>query len=162
MQGWDRATIRHGANVGIEYGRWTLRFGMNLFGAWPMQFRRGDSGASLFSSGARLGVSRPFSPTRHLRLVPGLGFSIELTRIRPELSGPGAQPEPTYFALDPTVRAILGIERTLGRWSLRGILGVDCAVRPVHYVVTRPTTTETVATPWRVRPLVAIVLAAPL
>jgi len=162
LQVWDGKTIRHEVDLGLDHERGTLRFEVDLFGTWPLQFHGGDSGASLFSSGARLGVSRPFSPTRRLRLVPGLGFSVELTRIHPELSGPGAQPESTYYAFDPTARAALGIEHTLGRWWLRGIFGADFLVRTVHYVITRPTATETVATPWRMRPFVGIVLAPPL
>jgi hypothetical protein len=162
LQVWDGKTIRHEMDLRFDHERGTLRFEIGLFGTWPIEFHSGDSGASLFSSGARLSVSRPFSPTRRLRVVPGLGFAVELTRIHPELAGLGAQPEPTYFAVDPTVRAVLGIEHMLGRWWLRGVLGADLLVRPVHYVITRPTATETVATPWRVRPFVGIVLSPPL
>jgi hypothetical protein len=162
LQGWDGATMRHAAAFGIEYERWRLRFGVDLFGTWPIQFHSGESGAELFSNGVRLGVSRPFALTRQLRLVPGLGFALELTHIRPELSGPGAQPASAYFALDPTVRAVLGIERSVGRWSLRAIAGVDFETRPVHYVVTRQAATEVVRTPWRERPFAAIILAAQL
>jgi len=162
LQVWDGKTIRHELDLGFDHERGTLRFDMSLFGTWPIEFHSGDAGASLFSSGARLSVSRPFSPTRRLRVVPGLGFAVELTRIHPELAGLGAQPDSAYFAFDPTVRAVLGVEHTLGRWWLRGVLGADLLVRPVHYVITRPTATETVATPWRVRPFVGIVLAPPL
>jgi hypothetical protein len=162
LQAWDGKTVRHEVALGLDHERGTLRFEVDVFGTWPIEFHSGDSGASLFSSGVRLGVSRPFAPTSHLRLVPGLGFAVELTRIHPELAGLGAQPDSAYFAFDPTVRAILGVEHTLGRWSLRGICGVDFLVRPVHYVVTRPTAAETVATPWRLRPFVGIVLAPPL
>lgn len=161
LQGWNRATIRHEADLGIVHERWTLRLGMNLFATWPIQIHSGESGASLFSSGARLGVSRPLSPTSRLRLVPGLGFAVEVTRIRPELSAANAQPASTYFALDPTMRADLDIERSWGRWSLRGIVGADFAIRPVQYVITRQTATETVATPWRVRPFAGIAVATP-
>jgi hypothetical protein len=162
LQVWDGKTIRHALALGLAHERGTLRFELGLFGTWPIEFHNGDSGASLFSSGARLDVSRSFSPTKHLRLLPGLGFAVELTRIHAELVGPGAEPEPTYFAVDPTARAALGIEHTLGRWSLRGILGVDSLLRSVHYVITRPTATDTVATPWRLRPFVGIVLSPPL
>jgi hypothetical protein len=162
LEVWDGATVRHALDLGLDHERGTLRFEIGLFGTWPIEFHSGDSGASLFSSGVRLGVSRPFAPTSHLRLVPGLGFAVELTRVHPELAALDAQPEPTYFAVDPTVRAVLGVEQTLGRWSLRGICGADILARPVHYVVTRPTATETVATPWRLRPFVGIVLSPPL
>jgi hypothetical protein len=159
MQAWDRATIRHEAAVGVEYERWTLRFAMSLFSTWPIQFHSGESGAELFSNGIRLQVSRPVLLPWQLRLVPGLGFAIELTRISPELS-PGAQPASPYFAVDPTARAVVGIERSLGRWSLRGILGLDWAVRPVRYVVTDQSETEVVRTPWQVRPFGAVVVTA--
>jgi hypothetical protein len=57
----------------------------------------------------------------------------------------------------------VGIERSWGRWSLRGILGVDFTLRPVnYYVVTSPAETEVVRTPWRERPFAAIILAARL
>jgi hypothetical protein len=161
LQGWDRTTLRHELDLGIDYERRSLRFGMNLFGTLPIQFHSGDSGASLFSGGTRLTVSRPFAPTRELRLVPGLGFAVELTRIRSELSAPYAQPASSYFALDPTVRAALGIERSWGRWSLRALCGADFAIRSVQYVITREAATETVATPWRVRPFVSFAVAAP-
>jgi hypothetical protein len=162
LQGWDGATLRHQAALGIEYERWALRFGVDLFATWPIQFHNGESGAELFSNGVRLSVARPLALWRQWRLVPGLGFALELCRIRPELSRPDAQPAPAFFALDPTIRAVLGIERSLGRWSLRGILGGDFVARPVQYVVTRQAATEPVRTPWRARPFVAIVLAAPL
>ena len=97
-----------------------------------------------------------------LRFVPGLGLAIELTRVRPELSSPDAQPASAYFAFDPTIRAVLGIERSWGRWSLRMIFGVDFALRPVDYVVTSQDKTNVVRTPWRERPFGAIVLAAGL
>ena len=162
LQGWNRVTIRHEADLGISCQCSTLRLGMSLFATWPIQFHSGDSGASLFSSGGRLDVSRPFSPTRNLRVVPGLGFAVEATRVRPDLNAPNAQPASPYFALDPTVRADLGMEHSWGRWSLRGIFGADFAVRPVQYVITRQTETATVATPWRVRPFVSIAVAVPL
>jgi hypothetical protein len=162
LQVWDGKTIRHQVDLGLDHERGALRFEMGLFGAWPIEFHSGDFGASLFSSGVRVGVSRPFAPTTRLRLVPGLGFALELTRIHPKLAGLGAQPDSAYFAIDPTVRAVLGVEHTLGRWSLRGICGVDFLVRPVHYVITRPTATETVATPWRLRPFVGIAFVPPL
>jgi hypothetical protein len=162
LQAWNGATLRHEVDPGIAYQRRTLRLGMNLFATWPIQFHSGDSGASLFSGGGRVEVSRPFSPSKNLRLVPGLGFAVEVTRIRPELSAANAQPAATNFALDPAVRGDLGIERSWGRWSLRGIFGIDVAVRPVQYVITRQSATETVATPWRVRPFVSIAVAAPL
>jgi hypothetical protein len=160
LQGWDGVTLRHEAVLGIGYERWKLRFGVELFSTWPIQFHGAGSGAEVFSNGARLSVSRPLALPHQLRLVPGLGFAMELTRVRPELSGPDAQPASPYFALDPTIRAVLGIERSLGRWSLRGILGVDFQPRPVRYVVTRQAATEVVRTPWRERPFAAIVLAA--
>jgi hypothetical protein len=160
LQGWDGATVRHEAALGIEYERWRLRFGVDLFGTWPIQFHSGESGAELFSGGVRLVVSRPLALSHQLRLVPGLGFAIELTRIRPELSSPDAQPASAYFALDPALRAVLGIERSFGRWSVRGILGVDLEPRPVDYVIIRPAATEVVRTPWRERPFAAIVVAA--
>ena len=162
LQVWDGKTIRHEVALGLDHERATLRFEVDLFGTWPLQFQSANSGASLFSSGVRLGVARPFAPTRHLHLVPGLGFAVELTRIHPELSGLGARPESTYYAFDPTARAALGIEHTLGRWWLRGIFGADFLVRPVHYVIARPTATETVATPWRLRPFVGIAFVPPL
>ena len=160
LQGWDGVTLRHEAVLGIGYERWKLRFGVELFSTWPIQFHGAESGAEVFSNGARLSVSRPMALPRQLRLVPGLGLAMELTRVSPELSGPDAQPASPYVALDPTIRAVLGIERSLGRWSLRGILGVDFQTRPVHYVVTRQAATEVVRTPWRERPFAAIVLAA--
>jgi hypothetical protein len=160
LQGWDGATVRHEAALGIEYERWRLRFGVDLFGTWPIQFHSGESGAELFSGGVRLVVSRPLALSHQLRLVPGLGFAIELTRIRPELSSPDAQPASAYFAVDPTIRAALGIERSFGRWSVRGILGVDLEPRPVDYVIIRQAATEVVRTPWRERPFAAIVVAA--
>jgi hypothetical protein len=84
---------------------------------------------------------------------------MELTHIHPELSSPAASPAAASFAFDPTIRAFIGIERSWGRWSLRGILGLDFVARPVHYVVTRDADTEVVRTPWQDRPFVAVVLA---
>jgi hypothetical protein len=162
LQVWDGATVRHEAALGIEYERWRLRFGVDIYGTWPIQFQNGELGAELFSSGVRLGVSRPLALPRQLRFVPGLGFAMELTHIRPELSGQDAQPASAYFAFDPTIRAALGIERSFGRWSVRGALGMDFAIRPVNYVVTSRAQTEVVRTPWRERPFVAIILAARL
>ena len=160
LQGWDGATMRHEAALGIEYERWRLRFGVDLYSTWPIQFHNGDLGAELFSNGVRLVVSRPVALPRQLRFVPGLGLALELTRVRPELSREGAQPASAYFAFDPTIRAVLGIERSWGRWSARMIFGVDFAVRPVDYVVTGQA--GAVRTPWRERPFAAIVLAAQL
>ncbi len=162
LQGWDGATVRNEVALGIEYERWRLRFGVDLYGTWPIQFHNGDLGAELFSNGVRLGVSRPLALPWQLRFVPGLGLAIELTRVRPELSSPDAQPASAYFAFDPTIRAVLGIERSWGRWSLRMIFGVDFALRPVDYVVTSQDKTNVVRTPWRERPFGAIVLAAGL
>jgi hypothetical protein len=162
LQGWDGTTVRHQAALGIEYERWRLRLGVDLFGTWPIQFHSGELGAELFSNGVRLGVSRPLELSHQLRLVPGIGLAIELSRIRPELSSPDAQTVSPYFAIDPTMRAVLGIERSLSRWSLRGILGVDVETRPVQYVITRQAATEVVRTPWRERPFAAIVLGARL
>jgi hypothetical protein len=158
LQGWDGATMRHEAALGIEYERWGLRFGVDLFSTWPIQFHSGESGAELFSNGVRLDVSRPLALPHRLRLVPGLGFAIELTRVSPELGSPDARPASAYFALDPAIRAVLGIERSWGRWSLRGSLGVDFVTRPVRYVVTYQL--DPVRTPWRARPFAAIVVAA--
>jgi hypothetical protein len=160
LQAWDGATMRHEAALGIDYERWKLRFGMDLYSTWPIHFGNGESGAELFSNGIRLGVSRPLALPRRLRFVPGLGLAMELTRIRPELASPDAQPASAYFALDPAIRAVLGIERSLGHWSLRGILGMDLQIRPVHYVVTRQAEAEVVRTPWRERPFAAITVAA--
>jgi hypothetical protein len=161
MQAWDRVTMRHEAALGIEYQRWTLRFDLSLFSTWPIQFHSGQSGAELFSNGIRLQVSRPVALARQWHLVPGLGFAVELTRIRPEL-GSADQPASPYFAVDPILRAVLAIERSLGRWSLRGIVGLDLATRPVQYVVTDQSGSEPVRTPWQLRPFGAIVLAAGL
>jgi hypothetical protein len=85
---------------------------------------------------------------------------MELTHIRPELRSPAASPASASFAFDPTIRTVLGIEWSRGRWSLRGILGLDFVTRPVHYVITRPADTEVVRTPWQERPFATIVLAA--
>jgi hypothetical protein len=160
LQAWGGSTMRHAATVGVDYERRKFRFALDLFGTLPIQFHGGDSGATLFSSGARLGVARPLALPHQLRLVPGLGFAMELTHIRPELSSPVASPASASFAFDPTIRAVVGIERHWGRWSLRGILGLDFMARPVHYVVTRDANTEVVRTPWRERPFGAVVLAA--
>jgi hypothetical protein len=162
LQAWDGSTMRHAAALGIDYERRKFRFALDLFGTLPLQFHSGDSGATLFSSGARIGVARPLALPHQLRLVPGLGFALELTHIRPELSGPAASPASSSFAFDPTIRAVVGIERSWGRWSLRGNLGLDFMARPVHYVVTRDANTDVVRTPWQDRPFVAVVLAARL
>jgi len=119
--------------------------------------QRGVRSRVVFQWRARVRVA-PGGAAAQFRLVPGLGFAIEFSRIRPELSSADAQPASPYFAVDPILRAFLGIERSLGRWSLRGIVGVDFATRPVRYVVTYQSDTETVRTPWRVRPFGAIVL----
>jgi hypothetical protein len=162
LQAWDGSTMRHAATVGIGYERRKFRFAIDLFSTLPVSFHNGESGAELFSNGARLGVSRPFALPHQLRLVPGLGFAMELTHIRPELSSPAASPAGASFALDPTIRAVVGIERSWGRWSLRGILGLDFVTRPVHYVITRQADTQVVRTPWRERPFGAISVAAGL
>jgi hypothetical protein len=162
LQAWDGSTMRHAATVSVEYERRKFRFSIDLFGTLPIHFHSGESGATLISSGARLGVSRPLALPHQLRLVPGLGFAIELTHIHPELSSPAASPAGASFAFDPTIRAVVGIERSWGRWSLRGILGLDFVTHPVHYVVTLPADTEVVRTPWRERPFGAIVLTAGL
>ena len=162
LQAWDSTTMRHEADIGIDYERWALRFSVGLFASLPVQFHSGESGAELFSNGVRVSVSRPVALPRQFRLVPGLGFAIEFSRISPELSSADAQPASPYFAVDPILRAAVGIERSLGRWSLRGIVGLDFAIRPVRYVVTYQSDTETGRTPWRVRPVGAIVLAAGL
>ncbi|MGB8296042.1 MAG: hypothetical protein WCG85_11495 [Polyangia bacterium] len=162
LQAWDGSTMRHAATLGIDYEKREFRFALDLFGTLPLQFHSGDSGATLISSGARLSVARPLALPHQLRLVPGLGFALELTHIRPELSSPVASPASAFFAFDPTIRAVVGIERSWGRWSLRGILGLDFMARPVHYVVTRDANTEVVRTPWQERPFAAIVLAARL
>jgi hypothetical protein len=161
-QWWNRSIVRHAVNLGLAYERGSLRYGVDLFGTWPIQIDSGDAGASLFSGGVRLDLSRPLAVSKHVSLVPGLGFAVEVTRIRPELGGPNAQAATTSFALDPTARAHVGIERSFGRWSLRGIVGADFALRPVHYVVIGPNGTEIVATPWRERPFAAVVVSAPL
>lgn len=162
LEAWDGATARHEAAIGISYERWALRCGADLFTTWPVQFHSGESGAELFSNGFRVQISRPVTLPRQFHFVPGLGFGIEFSRIRPELSSPDAQPASPYFAVDPTLRAVLGIERSFGRWSLRGVLGLDFALRPVRYVVTRQSETDVVRTPWRERPFGAIVVAAGL
>ena len=162
IQAWDGSTMRHAATLGIDYERRKFRFALDLFGTLPLQFHSGDSGATLLSGGARLSVARPLALPHQLRLVPGLGLALELTHIRPELSGPAASPAATSFAFDPTIRVVVGIERSWGRWSLRGNLGMDFMARPVHYVVTRDADTEVVRTPWQDRPFVAVVLAARL
>jgi len=162
LQAWDGSTMRHAATVGIDYERRKFRFALDLFGTLPIQFHGGDAGATLISSGARLSVARPLALPHQLRLVPGLGFAMELTHIRPELSSPVASPASASFAFDPTIRVVVGIERPWGRWSLRGILGLDFMARPVHYVVTRDANTEVVRTPWRERPFGAVVLTAGL
>jgi hypothetical protein len=162
LQGWDGATMRHEAALGIEYEHWRLRFAVDLYGTWPIQFHNRELGAELFSNGVRLGVSRPLALPYRLRFVPGLGFAMELTHVRPELGSPDAQPASAYFAFDPAIRAAVGIERYWGRWSLRGLLGLDLAVRPVSYVVTSQAGTEVVRTPWRERPFAAVILGARL
>ena len=162
LQAWDGSTMRHAATVGVEYERRRFRFAVDLFSTLPIHFSNNESGATLISSGARLSVARPLALPHQLRLVPGLGFAMELTHIRPELSSPVASPASASFAFDPTIRAVVGIERPWGRWSLRGILGLDFMARPVHYVVTRDANTEVVRTPWRERPFGAIVLTAGL
>ena len=138
------------------------RFAVDLFSTLPIHFSNSESGATLISSGARLSVARPLALPHQLRLVPGLGFSMELTHIRPELSSPAALPAAASFVFDPTIRAVVGIERSWGRWSLRAIVGLDFVTRPVHYVVTLPTDTEVVRTPWQDRPFAAIILGARL
>ena len=45
LQGWDGTTVRHQAALGIEYERWRLRLGVDLFGTWPIQFHSGELGA---------------------------------------------------------------------------------------------------------------------
>ena len=45
LQGWDGATVRNEVALGIEYERWRLRFGVDLYGTWPIQFHNGDLGA---------------------------------------------------------------------------------------------------------------------
>jgi hypothetical protein len=162
LQAWDGSTMRHAATVGPSYERMKFRFSIDLFGILPIHFHNGESGATLISSGARLGVARPLALPHQLRLVPGLGFAMELTHIHPELSSPAASPARASFAFDPTIRAVIGIERSWGRWSLRGILGLDFVTHPVHYVVTLPAETEVVRTPWRERPFGAISVAAGL
>jgi hypothetical protein len=159
LQAWDGSTMRHAGTVGVEYERRRFRFAVDLFGTLPIHFSNSESGATLISSGARLSVARPLALPHQLRLVPGLGFAMELTHIHPELSSPAASPAAASFAFDPTIRAFIGIERSWGRWSLRGILGLDFVARPVHYVVTRDADTEVVRTPWQDRPFVAVVLA---
>jgi hypothetical protein len=162
IQAWDGSTARHAAFIGIDYERRKFRFAMDLFSTLPIHFHNDEAGATLFSSGARLSVSRPFPLSHQLRLVPGLGFALELTHVRPELSDPAASPAAAYFAFDPTIRVVIGVERSWGRWSLRGNLGLDFVSRPVHYVVTLPTDTEVVRTPWQDRPFAAIILGARL
>jgi hypothetical protein len=160
LQAWDGSTMRHAATVGVEYERRRFRFAVDLFSTLPIHFSNSESGATLISSGARLSVARPLALPHQLRLVHGLGFSMELTHIRPELSSPAALPAAASFVFDPTIRAVVGIERSWGRWSLRAIVGLDFVTRPVHYVVTLPADTEVVRTPWRERPFGAISVAA--
>jgi hypothetical protein len=106
-------------------------------------------------------MSRPFPISSRLRLLPGFGFGIEFTHIRPELGNPNDQPASPYFAIDPVVRPELGLEHAWSHASLRLTVGLDIAMHGVQYVVTRQAQTELVRTPWRERPFVAITVSAP-
>jgi hypothetical protein len=116
----------------------------------------------LLAQELRLSIGRLFSLRPDVALIVALGAGLDITRVRSTTTELDVASAGSFFVTDFIVRPSAELERRFGRFKLAMLAGLDVDPIGATYVIKLAPGTRSVWTPWRVRPLLALLLGIAL
>jgi len=111
-----------------------------------------STGSISVSAAGRLVALGEFS------ILAGLGLGLDLTRVEPTVTTPDLQPAAAFWARGPSVQTFAEIERIFGSMSVAVAIGAEVYPLAERYTVKTASDTRDVFTPYRVRPVAALLV----
>jgi hypothetical protein len=162
---WGGPDLGAGHGPGIEIGiqrqgvtRWGARVSAERWFSEAVPTTYVDTNLQISPVCLLLDAGLPLSATRSLSV--GVGGGLDVARVTPgTVYDPAVTATAPQWNLAPIARGELRYEMGGATWRLAAVLLADVLIYDTHYDVDRGATTERAATPWRVRPGGAVILA---
>jgi hypothetical protein len=145
-----------GLRIGARRGR--LWVGLGVTGDLPSAVAGVGATIHLTSLALRLSVGHIFPVRYGLALVAALGAGVDLTRVRSESTQLDVTPAGEFLTKDLVVRPSAEIQRRFGKLGIGAMAALDIDPIGSKYVVTATPGTQPVWAPWRVRPVIALLV----
>jgi hypothetical protein len=144
-------------------GRWDSSwFAFGLHGRLPFEVS-GDGATVRFApEGLRLSAGHVFPLRRQLVLIVAGGAGVDATQVQSVSTRPGVSPVASFFAMDIVVRPSVELERRFRRLTVGVAAGLDASLVQSVYAVGATPATVPFWTPWRFRPVVALLVGLAL
>jgi hypothetical protein len=136
--------------------------GATIHARLPVHFDDPVVAGRLLPEGLRLFFARPFSLSPAIMASGGVAAGIDFTHVKPSARQADAEADPSFWVLDPLVRAFGTIEYRAGVFRVSAMLGAEFDLVAARYVVARQNDRQSVFVPWRLRPLGALLLGMKL
>ena len=154
--------IQHGPGLGAEYEWSAGRAGATIHLRLPVHFDDAAFAGQLLPEGVRIFFARPLILSPRTTASAGLAAGLDVTEVRADARQANAAAVPSFWVIDPMVRAYGTIEHRLGVFRFSAMLGAEFDLVAAHYVVAEENDRQSVFVPWRLRPLGAIIISADL
>jgi hypothetical protein len=147
-----------GPGLRIDARRGRLWVGLGVTGDLPSAVAGVGATIHLTSLALRLSVGHIFPVRYGLALAVALGAGVDLTRVRSESAQLDVTPAAEFLTKDVVVRPSAEIQRRSGKLSIGMMAALDIDPVGSTYVVQATPGTQPVWTPWRVRPVIALLI----
>jgi hypothetical protein len=144
--------FQHAAKVaiGARVARLVIAAAARL--AAPITIVGGGVHAQLSTAGVSVAGAGRLLNRGGFSVLAGLGAGLDFTRVAPVVQTSDLQPATAFWALGPSMRPFVAIERFVGRISIAVAVGAEVHLLDERYTVRTSTETREVFVPGRVRP----------
>ena len=108
--------------------------------------------------GFRLSFGRVFTLRHKLALIVGCGAGVDVTRIESVSTRAGLVPASVFWTTDIVARPTAEIQYRLGRLALGAMLGLDANLVQSVYAISTAPGNRPFWTPWRLHPVLALIV----
>lgn len=143
-----------------ETERYQLAVGVRA--TLPYEVVAGGATIRFTSAGLRLSAGRVLPLRPWLALILSIGAGADILRVEPASSQPDLVPASSFHATDLFLRSTAELEGRVGRLKVGVTAGADANLEATSYVVATPSGARAIWTPWRVHPVLVVLLGVVL
>jgi hypothetical protein len=149
---------QHAARVvaGARFAR--VQIAVAARAAVPLSIAGDGVQARLWAAGIGLSGAARLLGFAKLSVSAGLGGGFDLTRVEPTVTAPDLQAATAFWALGPSLRTFVELERLFGDVSVAVVVGAEAHLLAERYTVRTGSAARDVFVPRRLRPDAAVLI----
>jgi hypothetical protein len=151
-------TAIDGPGLRIDGSRDGFWLGLSLNSHRRYDVTSADATVRFAPEGFRLSVGHVFALPHQLALIVGCGAGVDVTRVQSVSTRAGLAPASASWTADIVARPAAEIQYRLGRLALGAMLGLDANLVQSVYAISTAPGDRPFWTPWRLHPVLALIV----